>query len=228
MPEQLYVIAGRPGMGKSAYACSSLRQTAEAGFGVGLFSLEMSRDEVSARCVSDAVASASSPFFGSILRGQWSDPEGDQIMTARERLRKLPLHVDASARLTMPEIAARARSLKARYQTAGSPLAVVAIDHMGLVEPDGRYSGNKVAETGQVSRAGKVLAKRAKSCVVMLCQLSREVEKRDDKRPSLADLRWSGDIEQDADVVLFLYREAYYLQNDPPATRTSCTTRPIA
>lgn len=213
--EQLVVVAGRPGMGKSAYACSSLRQTAEAGNGVVMFSLEMSRDDVSARCIADAVCGPAAPGFGTILRGEWTDAQGDLIGDERFRQTRLPFHVDATPRLTMPEIASRARSLKARFEASGFHLSVVCIDHMGLVEPDNRYAGNKVAETGQVSRAAKVLAKELGVCVILLCQLSRRVEEREDKRPGLSDLRWSGDIEQDADVVGFLFREAYYLEADP-------------
>lgn len=204
-------------MGKSALACSSLRQTSAAGFGVGFWSLEMSRDEVSARCIADAAYGPGSPFFGTVIRGEWSGAQGDMIAEERDRQRALPFHVDASARLTMSEIASRARSLKARYEARGIPLAVVAIDHLGLVEPDNRYAGNKVAETSQVSRGAKIIAKELDCCVLLLSQLNRQVETRDDKRPQLADLRDSGSIEQDADVVVLLFRPEYYLANDPAA-----------
>jgi replicative DNA helicase len=127
------------------------------------------------------------------------------------------LSIDASPRLTWGEIAARARRLKAQYEAAGTPLAVICIDHMGLVAPSDRYMGNKVAEAGEISNAARVLAKDLNCCVLLLCQLSREVEKRDDKRPTLSDLRWSGEIEQDAHVVAFIYREAYYLAQDASA-----------
>lgn len=214
MASRLYVVAARPGMGKSAYMCSSLRRTAEAGFGVAAFSLEMDQEEISARCVSDAIGSLHAPGYGALLRRQFSTGDMDAIMSARQSFNALPFHIDASARLTMPEIASRARTVKAKFEAKGTRLAVLCIDHMGLVEPSDRYRGNKVAETGEVSRAGKILAKELGCCVVLLCQLSREVEKRDDKRPTLADLRWSGDIEQDADVVAFLYRQHYYDQTN--------------
>lgn len=215
MRGKLYVIAGRPGMGKSAFSCSSLRRTAAAGYGIAKFSLEMSQEEISARCISDVIDDARGPFFGNILRGLISDADVDQIGEAREALRSLPFHVDASPRLTMSEIGARVRRVKAAYAARGVSLDVIAIDHMGLVEPSDRYRGNKVAEGGEISRAAKILAKELDCCVILLCQLSREVEKRDDKRPTLADLRWSGEIEQDADVVAFLFRPAYYLEADP-------------
>lgn len=215
MPEQLYVIGGRPGMGKSAFMCSSLRRTAESGDGVLIFSLEMTRNEIAARCLSDAMSDLRAPFYGAILRNEYATEWSDALIAARERFKGLPLRIDASPRLNMSEIAARARAHKARLEASGKRLGVVCIDHMGLVDPSSRYAGNKVAETGEVSRAGKILAKQLGCCVVLLAQLNRGVEDRDDKRPSLADLRWSGDIEQDADAVAFLFRESYYLQQRP-------------
>ena len=211
-PGKLYVVAGRPGMGKSAFACSSLRQTAVAGHGVALFSLEMGIEEISARCLADAIDDLNGPFFGSLLKGNARVGDRPLIEDARGHLAKLPFHIDATPGLNFSQIAARARRAKARFNARGTSLDVVAIDHIGLVAPSDRYKGNKVAEAGEISRAGKFLAKELDCCVVLLSQLNRGVEGRDDKRPSLADLRWSGDIEQDADVVAFLYREAYYLR----------------
>lgn len=208
---QLYVIGGRPGMGKSAFMCSSLRRTAEMGVGVGIFSLEMTSEEIVARFVSDTLDTPHAPFFGSILKGNLDPVEVQDVTMARDSLRGMPLHIDEDARLTMSEIMARARQLKARMAAEGIRLGVVCIDHMGLVTPSGRYAGNKVAEASEISGMARVMAKELECCVVLLSQLSREVEKRDDKRPTLADLRWSGEIEQDAHVVAFLYREAYYL-----------------
>lgn len=214
---QLYVIAGRPGMGKSAFMVSSLRRTAEAGYGVGIFSLEMGADEIAARAVSDAMDRLSAPGFGDFLKGLVSDADRKDAETVAATMKGLPLHVDASARLTMSEIAARARKLKATFEAEGRFLAVLCIDHMGLVTPSDRYRGNKVAEAGEVSAVARALAKELDCCVVLLCQLSREVEKREDKRPVMSDLRWSGEIEQDAHVVAFLYREHYYLNQDSAA-----------
>lgn len=211
---QLYVVAGRPGMGKSAFMVSSMRKTAEAGFGVGIFSLEMTSEEIAARAISDGFDHVGSPKYGDILKGLVGDGEREELAAAAERLADLPLHIDASPRLTFSEIAARARRLKSKLESEGRFLAVLCIDHMGLVTPSQRYAGNKVAEAGEVSGAARALAKELDCCVLLLCQLSREVEKRDDKKPVMADLRWSGEIEQDAHVVAFLYREHYYLQSD--------------
>lgn len=214
---QLYVFAGRPGMGKSAFMCSSLRRTAEEGYGVGLFSLEMTEEEIAARMIADKVDDPKAPGYGDILRGLMSNDDMSRTGEAAMQMRDTPLHIDDSSRLTFSEIAGRARQLKAKLEAQGRFLAVVCIDHMGLVTPSDRYRGNKVAEAGEVSGHARALAKELDCCVVLLCQLSRDVEKRDDKRPIMADLRWSGEIEQDAHVVAFLYREGYYLAQDPSA-----------
>lgn len=214
---QLYVVAGRPGMGKSAYMCSSLRRTAQMGKGVLIVSLEMTGEEVAARCISDSLDSLRAPFFGNITKGLLSEGERSDVDFAAESFAGLPMIVDDSPRMTWAEIASKARRAKAEFEAAGYPLAVLCIDHMGLVTPSDRYKGNKVAEAGEVSAGARALAKELNCCVLLLCQLSRDVEKRDDKRPTLSDLRWSGEIEQDAHVVGFLYREAYYLAQDAAA-----------
>lgn len=214
---QLYVIAGRPGMGKSAFMCSSLRRTAEGNNGVAIFSLEMSEAEIAARCMSDALDSLHAPFYGNILKGTLGQNDRADLQMASDSLAGLPLYIEDSPRLTFSEIMGKARRFKADLEAKGTKLAVVCIDHMGLVTPSDRYRGNKVAEAGEVSAGARAMAKELDCCVILLCQLSREVEKRDDKKPQMSDLRWSGEIEQDAHVVAFLFREHYYLQNDPAA-----------
>lgn len=213
---QLYVVAGRPGMGKSAFMCSSARRTALSGVGVAIFSLEMTRQEIFARMASDHMNMPKAPGFGELLRGNFRDME-EQLGAAYEALRRAPMHIDDSARLTFAEIAAKARRLKSEMEAHGVRLGVIWIDHMGLVTPSERYAGNKVAEAGEVSGRARALAKELDCCVVLLCQLSREVEKREDKRPIMSDLRWSGEIEQDAHVIGFLFREEYYLAQDSQA-----------
>lgn len=217
VPGQLYVIAGRPGMGKSAFMTSSLRRTAQAGHGVALFSLEMTEAEIATRVISDALDDITAPHFGSIQRGLVEPRWLKEIDVLNTSLAGVPLYVDDSSRLTFAEIRAKARKIKSEFERQGVPLAVVCIDHMGLVTPSDRYGGNKVAEAGEVSGQARALAKELGCCVLLLCQLSREVEKRDDKRPIMSDLRWSGEIEQDAHVVAFLYREFYYLSQDAQA-----------
>jgi replicative DNA helicase len=214
-PGQLYVIGGRPGMGKSAFACSSLLRTAQSGRGVGMFALEMSSEEVSARMASDVLDNVRAPAYGDILKANLSKDQADEVAFAMSCLQDVPLYIEDAGKLTMQQIAVKARELKARYDAEGTPLAVICIDHLSLVSAGDRYAGNKVAETAEVSNACRILAKELNCCVVLLCQLSRDNEKREDKRPTLSDLRWSGDIEQDAHVVAFVFREVYYLSQDP-------------
>lgn len=217
---QLYVFGGRPGMGKSALMCSCARRTALSGVGVAIFSLEMTRQEIFARMVADHVDWTKAPGFGDLLRGNLNGME-DRIGQAYEELSKAPMHIDDSAKLTFAEIAAKARRLKAEMAAHGVRLGSIWIDHMGLVSPSDRYRGNKVMETAEVSSKARILAKELDCCVILLCQLSREVEKREDKRPVMSDLRWAGEIEQDAHVIGFLYREEYYLAQDPEADRAA-------
>lgn len=216
---QLVVIGGRPGMGKSAFMCSSLRRTAASGIGVGIFSFEMTAPELAARFIVDNCDTTSAPAFGDLQRGKFKPEQHEMLATSKRSLDELKpfLHIDESARLTFAEIAGRARKLKAQMNADGVKLGVICIDHMGLVTPSERYAGNKVAEASEVSGRARALAKELDCCVILLCQLSRDVEKREDKRPVMSDLRWSGEIEQDAHVIVFLYREAYYLGNDPAA-----------
>lgn len=215
MRRKLYVVAGRPGMGKSAFMCSSLRRTAAGGHGVAIFSLEMDQQEIAARCLSDSLQSIMAPTFSSILRGTVSGSDAQMLREAQGALSDLPMYIDATPALTFSQIAGRARRQKAIFEAQGLPLSVIAIDHFGLVKPSNRYHGNKVAEAGEISMLAKALAKELDCAVVLLCQLSRRVEQRENKRPVLDDLRWTGDIEQDADLVAFLYRENYYLRFDP-------------
>ena len=125
------------------------------------------------------------------------------------------MRIDATGGLTMPEIEARVRLDRERFKKEGKRLSVVFIDYLGLIRASDRYRGNKVHELGEVALAAKVMAKRLDCAVVLLAQLSRGVEGRDDKRPVMSDLRDSGNIEEHADFVGLLYRPAYYLERSP-------------
>lgn len=216
---KMYVIAGRPGMGKSAFMVASLTKTAMAGHGVVLFSLEVDQAEIIARMLA-SVSGQRGPGFGDIAKRRLSDSDIEDVLTAKDSIAGLPLYIDDGSAMPWGEIAAKSRRLKASFEAEGKRLRVVCVDHLGLVAPTDRYSGNKVAETGEVSKQAKALAKELDVCVVLLSQLNRGVEGRDNKRPTMADLRWSGDIEQDADMVAFLYREAYYLKDDQNVSPT--------
>jgi replicative DNA helicase len=223
-PGRYYVIAGRPGMGKSTAALSLLRQSATRGHGVMIFSLEMTTQELTDMALCDTV-------FSSRHRVEYRDLRSRKIenlrlsgafkemLDSREFLADCPISISDKPGQSIAEIRIAAMQYRKKLQAEGRDLKVICIDHLNLLKPDSRYAGNKVAETEQISGALKILAKELACAVVCLVQLNRGVEGREDKRPALSDLRWSGAIEQDADVVMFIYREAYYLQKplDDPA-----------
>lgn len=210
-PGDLIVLAGRPGMGKSALLVTMLRLMATAGFHALLVSLEMGDTQLSHRMLSDYLFDKVRIPYSNLRSGRFGEQLFEYLTDAASQLAALPITIEQTPGLSMPQIAARARQLKRK-----KGLSVIAIDHLGLVKASSRYAGNKVNEIGEITGGAKALAKETDTVVILLSQLSREVEKRDDKRPTLADLRDSGSIEQDADMVLMLYRAAYYLQQREP------------
>lgn len=210
---QFAVLAGRPSMGKTAVATSAMLRTARAGVGVLYFSLEMPTTALAARCLSDlAWRSDRQVPYAAALSKRITDEQIAALGEAAAYWSCLPIAIDDQRGLTMAEIAARTRAEAQRFERDGKSLGLVIVDHLGLIRPSGRYAGNKVQETGEISDALATLAKDQNVAVLALHQLNRGTEARDNKRPTLADLRNSGDIEQDADVVCFAFREAYYLE----------------
>lgn len=210
----LNLIAGRPSMGKSTVGVSLLLRAAKDGTPGAFFSLEMGRKEVAARMNSDMAWSPDNRIeYERLLKGTANDDEIARVVKMSADNRELPLMIDDQAGLTLAEITARARRLNDEAKRRhGKPLGIVMIDHLGLIKPSNRYSGNKVHETGEISSGLKQLAKDLDVAVVALAQLNRGADQRDNKRPTLADLRNSGDLEQDADMVAFCFREVYYLE----------------
>jgi replicative DNA helicase len=209
---QLIVVAGRPGMGKSIFATSVARQAAAAGYAGGLFSLEMPEAQVTARLISDALYDEGHEVSAAnILQNQLSESQRAGVYLAQREFRNLPLLIDDSSGLTVGEVSARTRSWQSRCERAGKKLSFIVIDYLKFLRASERYRGQRHYEVGEITGGLKGLAKDLGVAVVLLVQLNREVEKTTDKRPELAHLRESGDIEADADVVLLLFREAYYL-----------------
>nr|WP_256437632.1 replicative DNA helicase [Roseococcus sp. SDR] len=217
MPGQLILLAGRPGMGKTAASLGITTRSAAAGHRWLYASAEMGAGQVMAR----AVAAVSGEPLTAVLRGGYHDPESGawcshhaggpeahRIAAAVRRLGQLPIEWDDSPMQTVASIRAKARAMK----RAGG-LDGVMVDYLGRIRPSERAMGfkNRVQEVSEMARAFKELARELEVPVVLLSQLSRGVEQRPDKRPVLSDLRDSGEIEQEADTVLFLYREHYYL-----------------
>jgi replicative DNA helicase len=227
---ELSVIAGRPGTGKSAVATSTVLRAAKAGHQVCFFSLEMRDEQLGARMLTDLAFTQGEPiYYEDILRRRIDgDRTRARLTAAQELLQGLPIHIEEQRGLTMAEIGARSRKTAAAFERAGNPLQVVIVDHLHIIKSSDRYAGNRVRELAEISDGLATLAKELNVAVVALCQLNRGVEGRDNKRPSMPDLRESGSIEEDASVIIFLYRAAYYLEkqrfDDPDAERARVET----
>jgi replicative DNA helicase len=218
----LIIVAGRPGMGKTALATNIAYNIASeyvgeaqpngtietvAGGIVGFFSLEMSAEQLATRILSEQIEISSSR----IRRGEINDAEFGKLAEAARQFERTQLFIDETGGLSIAQLAARARRLKRQRG-----LDVMVVDYIQLLSGSKRAGDNRVQEVTEITTGLKALAKELNVPIVALSQLSRQVEARDDKRPQLSDLRESGSIEQDADVVLFVYREEYYLKNTEP------------
>ena len=208
---ELIFGAARPGMGKSTFAPQIGLNQARAGYGVIYQSLEMSKDALTARCLSSLIYTETSPIPYSDI-SSFRVPEGQlyRLDEAQRLMDGIPLLIDDQGGLTVAEIAARARVIASRWRSKGVPLRGLIIDHLGKIKPSSRYAGQRVQEVGEISDTLMALAKELGIYVFALSQLSRKTEQRDNKRPELQDLRDSGCLEQDADKAIFFYREAYY------------------
>jgi replicative DNA helicase len=201
-PGNLVVIAGRPGMGKTSLALNIAEHAAiRENRAVGLFSLEMSQEELALRILSSEVDIS----FGPLRSGHLSQKQWTKVVQAVKTISQAPLFIDDSANPSMLEIASKARRLRAE-----SGLDLIVVDYLQLMQGTARYE-NRNLEIAAVTRGLKQLAKELSIPVIALSQLSRQPERRSgDHRPQLADLRESGSIEQDADVVIFIYRDELY------------------
>jgi replicative DNA helicase len=216
----LIVGAGRPGSGKSTCGSSIALSAALQGIGAGFFSLEMPEDEVSVRLLTDCAFDHHSPItYNRVLAGHVSTAEQQRLVDAQRTLQEVPLEIDTSSRLTLPELAAKARGMRKKLAAKGAELRLIVVDYLKQLQASSEYQGQMAYQIGEITMGLKQLAKDEGLAVLLLAQLNREVEKREDRRPILSDLRMSGDLEADADVVMFFYREAYYLQNDPQAAK---------
>ena len=200
-PGNLIIIAARPAMGKSALVCNMAENAAlQHGKGVALFSLEMAEAELAQRFV----ASQARIKGDELRKGRVAEKRWPKILEASQRLAAAPLWVDDSSDVGMLEIRAKARRLHSQQK-----LGLIIIDYLQLLRTDSRYD-NRVTAVGELSRGLKILARELEVPVIALSQLSRAVESRSPKKPQLSDLRESGNLEQDADLVMFIYREDYY------------------
>lgn len=198
--KRLIVVAGRPGTGKTAYMLRTSRSMARQEFGpVAIFSLEMERDELIDRILSDITAIP----FGELSENNMNLQQRDLLLRSNGVLLDHNLYIDDSPRMDMPYIAAQCRRLKREHGSLGG----IFIDYLGLIDKNKRRDETDAAAIGRVTSTCKKLARELGCSVHLLCQMNREIEKRSAKRPVLSDLRDSGSIEQDADMVIFLYRD---------------------
>lgn len=215
-PGELIILAGRPGMGKTAFLVSLALNFAQRGDPVLAFSLEMTGAPLGQRAMSAlCFDSQSAVEYREIRRATGlSDQNMASLYAAAGRLDGIPFQIEQQGGLSIAQIASRARRWQAKLAQDEKRLGLLAIDHIGLVSPNVRQS-NREREVAEISKALKTLAKELNVPILALSQLSRQVETRQDKRPQLSDLRESGSIEQDADIVIGLFREAYYLEGRP-------------
>ena len=212
----LVIIAGRPSMGKTALATNiafnaakKIQENGEKSC-IAFFSLEMSSEQLSTRILSEQSRIKSND----IRRGKISEEQFDKFIETSKDISELPLFIDETPAITIAALSNRARRIKRLYG-----LDMVVIDYIQLMRASNANNG-RVQEISEITQGLKALAKELAVPVLALSQLSRAVEQRDDKKPQLSDLRESGSIEQDADVVMFVYREAYYLQGKEPRPAT--------
>jgi replicative DNA helicase len=211
---QLIILAGRPAMGKSLEALKIATCAAETGYATDFYGLEMGNSENALRCLSDLAFTTrdESPKSKSLELMNLTAPERSAVAKARQRLEGMPLNLYDESSLSIAELSAKVRRSKRKWASQGQELRLVVIDYLQLMTGDKSRDGNRTNEISSISRGLKKLARELDITIIALSQLSRAVEQREDKRPILSDLRDSGSIEQDADIVVFAYREAYYLQ----------------
>lgn len=210
------IFAGRPGMGKSAVAACIGLSMARLGQAVGMFSLEMDGRELAGRLACAAAFrpdADDNPEYFKANRRALTDEARRRMIDGASELDRLPLYYDDRPGLTPGQIAPAAKRLIRKWEKARVTPGAIIIDHLTIVRPDDR-TGNMVMDVGAISAALRDLARETDVALVVLCQLSREVESRkvSDKRPGISDLRWSGEIEQDAAQITFIYRPDYYLK----------------
>ncbi|HZH07178.1 MAG TPA: replicative DNA helicase [Lautropia sp.] len=216
----LIILAGRPGMGKSSLATNIAFNCADrllrdqrdgvegsVGAAVALFSLEMSADQLATHILAEQAGISSE----ALRMGKISRDDFQQLSFASQRLAELPLYIDDTPALSVSGLRTRARRLKRRHN-----IGLIVVDYLQLMQGSKRSQENRVNEISEISRGLKTLAKELEVPVIALSQLSRAVEQREDKRPMLSDLRESGSIEQDADMVWFIFREDYYVASREP------------
>jgi len=216
--QDLIIIAGRPSMGKTAlatniafHAAKKIQEKEEIKSSVAFFSLEMSSEQLSTRILAEQSRIKSND----IRRGKVSEEQMDKFIEVSKNIVDLPLFIDETPAISIAALSNRARRIKRLHG-----LGLIVVDYIQLMTANNFRNDGRVQEISEITQGLKALAKELNVPVLALSQLSRAVEQRDDKKPQLSDLRESGSIEQDADVVMFVYRESYYLERKEPRVAT--------
>lgn len=216
-PKELVIVGARPGMGKTAFAGHVGLSAAKQGAAVAFFSMEMAASAITLRLITaEAFAAGRSIAYAEMRRGNTAALDTNALIEAEARLSHLPLYIHEGRQLTPSGLLLAAKRAQKKLRDTKTPLGLVIVDHIQKIRPDRDCKGNKVAEMTEISDALQKMAGTLDVPVIALSQLNRAVESRADRKPELADLRESGAIEQDADLVLLLYREAYYVQKREP------------
>mgnify|MGYP001196507336 FL=1 len=216
----LLILAGRPSMGKTSLATNiafniakKAHENSDTESNVAFFSLEMSAEQLATRILSEQAKISSND----IRRGNLSESDLDNLVGVSKSILEIPLFIDDTPAINMATLASRARRIKRKHG-----LGIIIIDYLQLLRPaKGLRNDGRVQEVSEITQGLKALAKEMNIPILALSQLSRQVEQRDDKKPQLSDLRESGSIEQDSDVVMFIFREEYYLEKTEPAPGTA-------
>ena len=215
--KELVIVGARPGMGKTAFAGHLALEAAKQGRGVAFFSMEMAASAIALRLIAaHAFALGAGVPYDEACRGRINARQRQALIEAELSLAALPLFIHEGRQLTPSGLLIAAKRAQKRLAGTPTPLGLILVDHIQKIRPDRDCRGNKVAEMTEISDALQKMAGALDVPVVALSQLNRAVESREGRRPELADLRESGAIEQDADLVLLLYREAYYVQKREP------------
>ncbi len=210
---EMLILGARPSMGKTALALGIAIKAARTGAGVGFISLEMPSNKLAMRAMTDIAYDWNLRVpYQDLITGRVSEKDFEAIVAAKQDLNKLPLWIEEQSGMTISDLRVKVERLQEVAERAGHKIDVLIVDYLQLIAASSRYSGNRVSEVSEISAGLRQIARENDLAMVALSQLSRGVESREDKRPMLSDLRDSGSIEQDADTVAFIYREAYYLE----------------
>ncbi len=212
-PGELIIVGARPSMGKTVVGVAVGVNAAKSGAGVGVISLEMSSTRLGVRAATDLAYDWNVKVpYNDLIAGRATKEQLDAIRSANREVSRLPLFIEEQSGLSLGDVRVKLDAMLEKSEQFSVPFKVLVVDYLQLVRPNNRYAGNKTNEVSEISWGLRNIAREYGITVLALSQLSRQLESRDDKRPQLSDLRESGSLEQDADLVAFLFREAYYLE----------------